>query len=87
MVFGSSIIFLNRLLKKQPNDDDDDKNNSDWKGSGIRGVESRIQDYLGFSYMGRLFGLPQFWVKIDRTLRSGRRSRRRLRFPAEVTSS
>ena len=29
MVFGSSIIFLNRLLKKQPNDDDDDKNNND----------------------------------------------------------
>ena len=29
MVFGSSIIFLNRLLKKQPNGDDDDKNNND----------------------------------------------------------
>ena len=29
MVFGSSVIFLNRMLKKQPNDDDDDKNNND----------------------------------------------------------
>ena len=29
MVFGSSIIFLNRLLKKLRNDDDDDKNNND----------------------------------------------------------
>ena len=29
MVFGSSVIFLNRLLKKQPNGDDDDKNNND----------------------------------------------------------
>lgn len=57
-----------------------------WLESGIYGVGYRIQDCLRFSYMEGLFCLPQFWVKIDRTLRSGRRSRHSLRFLAEATS-
>ena len=57
-----------------------------WLESGIYGVGYRIQDCLRFSYMEGLLCLPQFWVKIDRTLRSGRRSRHSFRFLAEATS-